>query len=743
MKPEAQIESRLAALRAAGLWRDPNPTVALPGTGLAGQIALDMGPLEARSNDYLGLAGSAVSRETAGGARPGAGASRLMSGTSSEHLALEEAIAEWLQLPACLLFSSGYATNTGVISALATAGDRVFSDALNHASIIDGCRLSRADTVILPHRDLDALAQELARPLAAGTRWVVTESYFGMDGDSPDLAALRRLCDQHEAGLIVDEAHSLGVFGPEGRGLCAAAQVVPDVLVGGMGKAIGLQGGFAACSRIFREWFWNRARSFGFSTASSPLTSQLGLDHLARLRSADAARDRLFRHERRLEQQLLAHGVELTPGRHGPIFPLLFGSERATLAAATALLQLGVACQAIRPPTVPNGSSRLRVTLRADMTEAEVDLLAGALLEVWVQREPAERASGSADRCQPVQASGPASMPSELNSAQVEGLRVLGRIGDDAQGRASSALGSDGLAATSLELPGVQDVTTPRLVRPARRGGGWSSDPQHGSAPAPPPGGTTAPAPPGVQRGLTAQPRSGTADPRRWVVLGTGTEVGKTFVAEALVRLLTAQGQAVAGLKPIETGWGNAAGREPVGDAGRLAGASFHVKQLVPAPLYGFSDPVAPALAARRAGTEIQLSAVKTWVRQLSVSAEPGNPPCAAVIETAGGVFSPLGPQLTNFDLATSLDPSIWILVAPDRLGVLHDVIATLGAMAGRGRGPAWIVLSAPALPDASTGHNLAELLAWGVTPRLLGLGRGETAPLALVVNDVESSARP
>jgi dethiobiotin synthetase len=167
------------------------------------------------------------------------------------------------------------------------------------------------------------------------------------------------------------------------------------------------------------------------------------------------------------------------------------------------------------------------------------------------------------------------------------------------------------------------------------------------------------------------------------------------------------------------------------------------VKQLVPAPLYGFPDPVTPALAARRSGTNIDLATVTTWVRQLSVSSEPGNPPCAGIIETAGGVFSPIGPQLSNFDLAVSLDPATWILVAPDRLGVLHDVIATLGAMAGSGRSPDWIVLSAPALPDASTGHNLAELLAWGIAPRVLGLGRGETVPLAVVLNDHESSARP
>jgi 8-amino-7-oxononanoate synthase len=582
-----------------------------------------------------------------------------MSGTCAEHLLLEGALAAWLGTPACLVFSSGYAANTGVISALAIKGDRLFSDALNHASIIDGCRLSGAETVVVPHLDLTALAGALERSGRGGSRWVVTESYFGMDADSPDLAALRQLCDQHGAGLIVDEAHALGVFGPEGRGLCAASGIVPDVLVGGMGKALGLQGGFAASSESFRAWFWNRARSFGFSTAFSPLLSALGVEQLAKLRQADHPRRRLIQHELRLQQRLLNEGVPLAPGRHGPIFPVIVGSEELTLAAAQALLARGIVCQAIRPPTVPRGTSRLRVTLRADMSEGDVEQLADALISVCA---PPVSAAGA-----PVPARG------ALASDAPEGRDHL-----PSPARAAEAAGTAARADAATHEP-------PRAL-----------------------------------------------DGPVWIVLGTGTEVGKTFVAEALVRLLAGRGRAVAGLKPIETGLDS--GSLLSSDASRLAAASFHVKQPSPHPLYGFSDPVTPALAARRAGISILLPHLQKWLQQVAAE-RPVDGPCCAVLETAGGVFSPLGPALSNFDLALSVGPARWILVAPDRLGVLHEVIASLGAMASLGRSPDWIVLSAPSAADASTGQNLSELQAWGVATPILALARGETVPLGLLLD--------
>src|SRR6185436_11028769 len=173
-------------------------------------------------------------------------------------------------------------------------------------------------------------------------KWVVSESYFGMDGTSPDLAALRALCDQHGAGLIVDEAHALGVFGPEGRGWAAAQGVRADVIVGGFGKAFGLQGGFAATSLALHRWLWNRARSFVFSTAPSPWLSRRALLHLRRLRAAEPERERLAAHARRLEVELTDAGVPLPSGRHGPVFPIVLGAEQAALDAALALGPLGV-----------------------------------------------------------------------------------------------------------------------------------------------------------------------------------------------------------------------------------------------------------------------------------------------------------------------------------------------------------------------------------------------------------------
>src|SRR5690606_4520266 len=211
-------------------------------------------------------------------------------------------------------------------------GELVLSDALNHASIIDGCRLSRAQVVVLPHRSLGGLERALAD--SQGVRWVVTESYFGMDGDSPDLAAMSRLCQRLGAALVVDEAHALGVFGPEGRGLCAAQAVVPAVLAGGMGTALGIQGGCAAGSRLDRDGLWNRARSLVFSTAPSRLSCALARERVQRVRGADAERARLRHLEGLLVGALQARGVPLEVHRHGPLFPIVLGSEAAVLEGA-------------------------------------------------------------------------------------------------------------------------------------------------------------------------------------------------------------------------------------------------------------------------------------------------------------------------------------------------------------------------------------------------------------------------
>jgi 8-amino-7-oxononanoate synthase len=265
-----------------------------------------------------------------------------------------------------------------VLSALARPGDLIVSDAFNHASIIDGCRLSRARVEIVPHLDLAAVAAALALPVE-GRRWVVTETYFSMDADSPDLRALHALCAAHGAHLLLDEAHALGVFGPAGAGLARAAGVVPDVLMGTLGKAVGVQGAFVAGSAELADLLWTRARSFVFTTAPSPLLAELALSAVREVIADDAARTVLARHVRLLETHLA--GLS-TPGRHGPIFPIPLGTPDRALRAASALRDRGFLAQAIRPPTVPAGSSRLRVALHADLTEDAVMRLATALRDI-------------------------------------------------------------------------------------------------------------------------------------------------------------------------------------------------------------------------------------------------------------------------------------------------------------------------------------------------------------------------
>jgi 8-amino-7-oxononanoate synthase len=234
---------------------------------------------------------------------------------------------------------------------------------------------------VVPHLDLDAVRVALAERRSARACFVVTESYFSMDGDGPDLKGLRALCDSYDASLIVDEAHALGVFGPAGAGRCAEAGVVPDVLVGALGKAVGTHGGFVAGSNQLRTFLWNKARSFVFSTAPSPRHAALTSQQLARVVEAETLRERLASHAQRLRSELAAAGLPLATGSFGPIISLVLGSNEQVLAAAARLRNLGVLAQAIRPPTVPVGGSRLRLTVKATFSVEELERLAAAVVE--------------------------------------------------------------------------------------------------------------------------------------------------------------------------------------------------------------------------------------------------------------------------------------------------------------------------------------------------------------------------
>jgi len=349
--------------------------------GLLREVAAERPDLvDVASNDYLGYAREPVSRATLleCEGEPGAGASRLIFGTTGAHLELEAALADWVGLHSALLFSSGYAANLGLLQALCGPEDLVVSDALNHASIIDGCRLSRARVVVVPHLDLPAFARALTTP--ARRRFVITESYFSMDGHQADLRGVKAVSDAAGAFLLVDEAHALGSYGPQGAGLCRAAGVVPDALVGTLGKAIGVQGAFIAGGASLQRWLWNRARSLVFSTGTSPILARLALRHVRRAQADDTGRARLTQVSAALRSRLLDAGLRLPAESTGPIVPILLGDNQRALRVADALRAEGFRAQAIRPPTVPAGGARIRITLSTALDDATLDRLATCLI---------------------------------------------------------------------------------------------------------------------------------------------------------------------------------------------------------------------------------------------------------------------------------------------------------------------------------------------------------------------------
>lgn len=376
------LAAQLAALRAQDRFRDPADAQARQRVERLAR-ARGLTFIDATSNDYLGLArGESVSRETA---RPGAGAARLVQGTWPEHEALEQELADWVGLPSALLFTSGYAANLGTVAALVDRDSVVISDELNHASIIDGCRLSRGRSVVVPHLNLRAIESALVEAASAATRWVVSESYFSMDGDGPDLKALRTLCDRHRAFLFVDEAHALGVYGAQGAGRCFEAEIRPDVLVGTLGKSVGSQGAFVAGSDLLRAFLWNRARSFVFSTAPSPELCERTLLHVKAARAAQTARARALRHALHLRARLAEHAIPVVENSFGPVVALLVGASARSLALAEALREAGLLAQAIRAPTVPEGRARIRITVTAAATDDEVEHLAEVMKRCWDQ----------------------------------------------------------------------------------------------------------------------------------------------------------------------------------------------------------------------------------------------------------------------------------------------------------------------------------------------------------------------
>ncbi len=367
------IDAALEELRRAGLFRELRIVQSAQGP----RVTLDgRSVLLLCSNDYLGLAGHPAVRSAAAEAAhrwgAGAGASRLVSGNMAPHRQLEQELAAFKGSEACVLFGSGFLANTGVIAALAGRGDVILSDALNHASIVDGCRLARADTVVYEHADLDSLASGLRR---AGGRSpvIVTDGVFSMDGDLAPLEDIVELAQRHGARVVVDEAHATGVLGPGGRGLVAALGLERevDVVIGTLGKALGSYGAFACCDTRIAGYLVNRARTLIFSTALPPPSVGAALAALRLLREQPQIVLRLHANARALRDELAAVGFDVRPGTM-PIVPLIVGDPSAAMTLCQAALRRGAFAQAIRPPTVPEGTSRLRVVAMASHREDEL-----------------------------------------------------------------------------------------------------------------------------------------------------------------------------------------------------------------------------------------------------------------------------------------------------------------------------------------------------------------------------------
>jgi 8-amino-7-oxononanoate synthase len=341
------------------------------------------------SNDYLGLSQHPALVEAARAALTlggcGSGGSRLVTGGAPPHGSLEDAVRRFVDRDACLIFSSGYQANLGLLSALCRPGDTIFSDAHNHASIVDGCRLSGAAVRVYPHGQWETLARWLTG--TDGRRWIVTETVFSMDGSLAPLDKLARVAESCGAALLVDEAHAMGVLGPGGRGLCAARGVRPEVLMGTFSKGLGSHGAFTATDLPVAHWLVNRARAFIYTTALPPPVLAASLEALAVLTSVegDRLRRRVLTLADQLRQTLRDAGLEPT-GDGTPIVSLAFADPTRAPAVQDRLQESGYLAWAFRPPTVPQGTSRLRISLSAAHDPAWVAGLGQTLPKFF--REP-------------------------------------------------------------------------------------------------------------------------------------------------------------------------------------------------------------------------------------------------------------------------------------------------------------------------------------------------------------------
>jgi 8-amino-7-oxononanoate synthase len=395
-----EIEKRLAELERLGLQRRTRLVSGSQGP----RVLLDGKPvLLLCSNNYLGLADHPKVRGAAAEAAVrwgvGAGASRLVSGTMTIHRRLEERLAAFEGNEACILFGSGYLANLGTIGALAGPGDTIFSDQLNHASIIDGCRASRAKVVVYRHLDSGHLERCLRQHASDGRRLIVTDSVFSMDGDVAPLAEIVALAHAYDARVVVDEAHATGALGDGGRGAVAEAglQDKVDVLIGTLGKALGSYGAYACASEQMVRYLINTSRPLIFSTAPSPPSVAGALAALELLEAHPREVKRLHDAAHTLRRALASEGF-IVRESNMHIVPLVVGDSEHTMSLCQATLERGVFAQAIRPPTVPSGTSRLRLAVMASHTTSDLRQAAKSLAEATraVGLDPAALSSNAA-----------------------------------------------------------------------------------------------------------------------------------------------------------------------------------------------------------------------------------------------------------------------------------------------------------------------------------------------------------
>jgi 8-amino-7-oxononanoate synthase len=376
------FDTELDSLKERGLLRQLH---VLSETG--GEIMINSRTvLNFSSNDYLGLANDPRLKEAAAKAIEkygcGATASRLLAGHLDLHEELEQALAQMTGTESALVFGSGFLTNVGVISAISRPEDEVFSDWLNHASIIDGIRLSRVHVHRYRHTDLDHLESLLKKRRKTGKAIVVSESLFSMDGDIAPVKDIVGLAKRYDALSILDEAHAIGVVGSNGGGVChkAGHECHPDIIVGTLSKALGGYGGFVACSKSLRSFLINRARTFIYSTGLPPACLGSGIAAVSKVMSQPELGEKLLERAQWFRHKLAGAGLQV-PQSGAQILPVIVGSNQKTMHFSSLLMERGLLVRPIRPPTVPVGTERIRLSITLSMSERALEKAAGTIVE--------------------------------------------------------------------------------------------------------------------------------------------------------------------------------------------------------------------------------------------------------------------------------------------------------------------------------------------------------------------------